>query len=193
MLRRLADKVVIVTGAAAGIGEGCAIVAARDGAKVVVADIDEEKGKEVAQRIGGTFFHTDVKDTKNIDELVLWTATEFGRIDGVVNNAGTHNGLGLLTCEENDFSDLIDLNLTSMFRLSKSAVPHMKNSGGGSIVNMSSGVGLVGQDNSVAYAGAATDPKTLPVSLSFLFPQTHACILLPHDSLSQLQRQAPWV
>jgi NAD(P)-dependent dehydrogenase (short-subunit alcohol dehydrogenase family) len=169
-LRTLVGKVVIVTGAAAGIGEGCALVAAREGAKVIVADVDEVKGKEVASRIGGSFFLTDVKDTPNIDELVKFTAAEFGRIDGVVNNAGTHNGLGLLTCEENDFSELIDLNLTSMFRLSKSAVPYMQAVGGGSIVNMSSGVGLVGQDNSVAYAGIAICSRShaQPHSISLL-------------------------
>lgn len=111
---------------------------------------------------------TDVTNKESIADLVSFTAEEFGRIDGIVNNAGTHNGMGLVDCEEDDFTGLIDLNLTSMFRLSKSALPHMQNAGG-SIVNMSSGVGLVGQQDSVAYAaskgGALSMTKTLAVEL----------------------------
>ena len=123
---RLAQKVIIVTGAAGGIGEGCAAVAAREGAQVVVADVDAEKGGAVAKRIGGHFFQTDVIDSAAVKELVRWTAAEFGRIDGLVNNAGTHNGKSLMDCEEEDFTGLIDLNLTSMFRLSKACLPHLQ-------------------------------------------------------------------
>ena len=204
---RLNNRVIIVSGGGAGIGEGCVLAATREGAKVVIADIDEAchatrpvpslalrqvKGKALATHTGALFVPCDVRCDSSVEALIEQTMMHFGRIDGLVNNAGTHNGMGLDICTTDDFRDLIDLNLTSQvtcqlfiipcltlhrqFRLAKYCAPHMQASddlGGtapsASIVNMASGVGLVGQMNSVAYASSKAGSlglmRTLAVEL----------------------------
>jgi NAD(P)-dependent dehydrogenase (short-subunit alcohol dehydrogenase family) len=170
---RLDGKVAIVTGGAKGIGEGCAVVLAREGAKVVIADTDQTHGRAVAERIqhgGGQafFLRCDVTKPADIQGLVAETVRHFGRLDIIVNNAGTHDGKGIEATDENSWDFLFNLNLRSQFLLVKAALPELKKSKG-SVINIGSTVGISGQKSAVAYvptkAGSIAMTKAMALDL----------------------------
>jgi NAD(P)-dependent dehydrogenase (short-subunit alcohol dehydrogenase family) len=147
---RLANKVAIVTGAAHGMGESEAVLFAREGASVIVADLDPD-GQKVADRIAGTggrarFVKLDVASEAEWVEAVKATVAAYGRLDILVNNAGisgTHDPDTLSTAA---WDRLMTINAKGVFLGMKHAVPAMRQGGGGSIVNISSISGFVGQD-----------------------------------------------
>lgn len=153
---RVQDKVVIVTGGALGLGKASALLLAREGAKVVVTDILTEEGEAVAREIrdnGGEamFLKHDVASEQAWDEVIQRTKDTFKRLDVVVNNAGI--GIGG-TAEDTSFEDwqrVIKVNLDSVFLGTRRAIEAMKPGGGGSIINLSSIEGLVGDPNLAAY------------------------------------------
>jgi NAD(P)-dependent dehydrogenase (short-subunit alcohol dehydrogenase family) len=146
---RLGDKVALVTGGAYGMGESTARMFAREGARVVVADVLEREGREVAAAIvaaGGEalFVPLDVSDETRWGEAVRSTVARYGRIDVLVNNAGISGAVPDLT--STDYWDrLMAVNARGAFLGIKSVVPEMRKAGGGSIVNLSSISGFVGQ------------------------------------------------
>lgn len=154
---RLENKVAIITGAANGIGKEEAILFARNGAKVVVTDIDADRLLETAEAIkefGGTSLaiRHDVSSEADWQEVILKTEREFGQLDILVNNAAilSRNGLAKTTLEE--FKKIQSINTTGTFLGMKYAVELInKTSGKGSIINTSSGSGLVGSPGSTAY------------------------------------------
>lgn len=155
---RFERKVALITGGAKGIGLGIARAFAREGAVVALVDIDEASGHKVEQELAaqGTrarFFPCDVGQSQAIQSTVNAALRTFGRIDVLVNNAGTHNGGGLEACSEEDWDFLINTNLRSAFLLTKYALPALKESRG-SVINMGSMVGLVGQKDAVAYVAS---------------------------------------
>jgi len=150
MADSMSGKVAIVTGGAMGIGEATCLALAREGAKVAVLDINDKAGKEVVSRItgdGGTadFWHVEVTNSRQIFSAFAEVNEKFGKIDALVNNAGIH-GVGKPTDEvgEDEWNRVIDIDLRSVFLCTKHVIPHMKRAGGGSIVNLSSILGLVG-------------------------------------------------
>ena len=155
----LTGRVAIVTGAAKGIGRGCAEVLATAGAHVVVTDVDGENGEAVATAInngeGGSalFVHTDVRSGTAVEAMVATAVERWGRLDVLVNNAGWHNSKGLLDCTEEDWDSIIELNLKSVFLCSKAAFPALKETRG-AIISIGSMVGLIGQKDSVAYTAS---------------------------------------
>jgi NAD(P)-dependent dehydrogenase (short-subunit alcohol dehydrogenase family) len=153
---RLEGKVAIVTGSSKGIGEGCARVFAREGARVVVTSRNEREGAAVAAGIsasGGTAFAlaVDVSDSRQVRQMLETTLSRFGRLDILVNNAGQHLPKNVEKTSEEEWDHIIDTNLKSVFLCSKYAIPHLRKTRG-CIVNMSSMVGVVGQGNSGAYS-----------------------------------------
>ncbi|MDZ5472639.1 glucose 1-dehydrogenase [Bacillus sp. 31A1R] len=148
---RLKDKVAIVTGGSNGIGRESALLFAREGAKVAVADIDAIGGEETVRLIkeegGEAFFtRTDVSSSEDVKNLVADTVDRFGHIHVLFNNAGIGNSpLTSVDMSEEEWDRVIDINLKSVFLGMKYAVPEMKKSGGGSIINTSSLLGLKGQ------------------------------------------------
>lgn len=153
-------KVAIVTGGGSGIGRSVAELYARDGAKVVIADLDENGGKETVRLItdaGGeaTFLKTDVSQPDSVQALVELTVEKYGRLDYACNNAGIGG-------EQNPTADysiegwqkLISINLSGVFYCMKYEIPEMLTVGGGSIVNMASILGMVGFANSPAYVSS---------------------------------------
>lgn len=155
---RLEGKVAFITGAAKGIGAGCARVFAAEGAAVVIADIDEAGGEQVAAEIasaGGSawYRHTDVLRADSIRESIEATLARHGHLDILLNNAGTHIPKGAEALSEDEWDFLLTLNLKSAFLTTKYALPALKASRG-TIINMSSLVGLLGQANSVAYCAS---------------------------------------
>ncbi|MGH2425682.1 MAG: SDR family NAD(P)-dependent oxidoreductase [bacterium] len=140
---RVRDRVAIVTGSAMGIGAGIAAVLAREGARVVVADVNEEEGKRTADQvraIGGEamFIRTDVGDEAQVRAMVDRTVSQHGRLHILVNNAaiGVYTPVHETTTEA--WERCLRVNLTGPFLCSKYALPHIKASGGGAIVNIAS-------------------------------------------------------
>lgn len=146
---RVKDQVVVVTGAAAGIGFGCASEFAAEGAKVVLADVDKTKGEEAAERLQGegaeaVFVPCDVGDKAAVDALVASAVAAFGRLDCMVANAGIVKGADFLEFTEEDFDAVIRVNLKGVFLCGQAAARQMVSQGpradgvAGTIVNMSS-------------------------------------------------------
>ncbi len=155
-MNRLDSKVAIVTGGASGIGEATADAFAAEGAKVVIADIDEARGNALADRLnaGGAealFVRTDITDEDNVVRLVDSTVARFGRLDIVLNNAGIGSpGLGHeITLA--DWRKVLAVNLDGVFLVAKHAIIQMKKNGGGSIVNTSSIMGSVATSGAASY------------------------------------------
>jgi NAD(P)-dependent dehydrogenase (short-subunit alcohol dehydrogenase family) len=149
MAESLAGKVALVTGAASGIGRASALALAREGARILVADIDDAAGEETAAAIreaGGqaTYAPTDVTREPEIEAMVRAAVEEFGRLDCAVNNAGiTGKGAPVHQLDPEDWSRALAINLTGVFLCMKYELPVMQRQRSGSIVNMASGAGLI--------------------------------------------------
>jgi NAD(P)-dependent dehydrogenase (short-subunit alcohol dehydrogenase family) len=153
----LDGKVALVTGGGAGIGEACALRLASGGARVAVVDLDLEAAERVAAAIGDSAVavKTDVADPRAADEMVASTVRQLGRLDIAVNNAG----VGGERVPTGDYSDdewrkVMSVNLDGVFYCTRAEVRAMRESGGGSIVNMASVLGSVAFPGSVAYVAA---------------------------------------
>ena len=134
----LADRVCIVTGGAQGIGEACIRLFAREGARLVIADIDDQRGAALAGELGGLYVHCDVGDKAQVDALVAQTMAAHGRIDVLVNNAGIFRAADFLEVTEADFDAVLRVNLKGAFLVGQAVAREMAKAGKGSIVNMSS-------------------------------------------------------
>lgn len=140
---QLQDKVAIVTGGASGFGEGIARRYADEGAKVVVADVNDQLGNTVAKDIGGTYVHADVAVRDDVHAMVQTAVDTFGRLDTMVNNAGiTHINRPMLEVKEDEFDRIFDVNVKSIYLAALEAVPVMREQGGGCIINTASTAGL---------------------------------------------------
>ncbi|MGI9486401.1 MAG: SDR family NAD(P)-dependent oxidoreductase [Geminicoccaceae bacterium] len=153
---RFADKTVIVTGGAGGIGRACVELFADEGAAVVVADIDVGKGGAAASGIvsaGGnaTFIETDVGDAASAASLVAKTIKRFGRLDVLVNNAGIIKPADFLEISEADFDSVMRVNLKGAFLVGQAAARKMVEAGKGAIVNMSSANAVLAIPNQITY------------------------------------------
>jgi len=159
MSSRLQGKVIVVTGAAQGIGFECARMAAAEGASVVLGDIQKERGEESAAKIRATggqaiFQLADLTEESQCAALVAAAEKKFGKLDGLVNNAGWFPRARLEETTTELWDKVLNVNLRSAFYVTKFAVPRMRESKGGSIVNMGSINGIQGLPNLVAYAAA---------------------------------------
>lgn len=155
---RVKGKVAIVTGGASGIGRATCLLLAKEGASVAVTDITDDAGREAVaeiQKSGGKadFWHMNVTDEKEVEKVFADINNRYKKIDILVNNAGipgppkaTHE----LTTEEWD--RVMDINLKGVFFCTKYVFQYMQKSGGGSIVNMSSMLGLIGGEDPVYHA-----------------------------------------
>ena len=148
---RLEGKVAIISGAANGMGEAEAKLFASEGAKVVIADMAEDEGRKVEAEIaeaGGeaVFIKLDVTSEQNWKEVVSATVSRFGKLDILVNNAGISGSHDKDIMSTDAWDRLMEVNAKGVFLGIKYAIPEMLNAGGGSIVNISSISGFVGQD-----------------------------------------------
>jgi NAD(P)-dependent dehydrogenase (short-subunit alcohol dehydrogenase family) len=156
---RLDGKVAVITGAAQGIGRGIAHRFIEEGAKVVVADIQEERGKATTDELrhkGGdaAFVHTDVTEAEQIRRMVEFAVEQYGRLDVLINNAYWNKGGTALDLDLADWNRAMAAMVTATFLGAKYAVPHMERVGGGSIISISSVHGLLAAARSVAYETA---------------------------------------
>ena len=160
MSRPFAGKAALVTGGASGIGRAAALAFARGGASVVVADVDEAGGEETARLIvnldeRAAFVKTDVRDAADVATMVAVAVSAFGRLDFALNNAGVlGSGAAMIDFTEDDWDDVMGVNLKGVWLCMKHEIPAMLQTGGGAIVNTSSVAGLVGSQHSPAYAAS---------------------------------------
>lgn len=157
---RFANKVVVITGAAKGIGEGCARVFCREGASVALLDIDDIAGRKLAEELStlgpgkAVCFFCDARQPDQIQNAIEQTVQQFGRLDGLINNVGWHPPA--LTIEQTTLEVLEEqmrLNFTSTFIASRAAAPHLRKTQG-AIVTISSMTAVLGQEHSTAYAAS---------------------------------------
>jgi NAD(P)-dependent dehydrogenase (short-subunit alcohol dehydrogenase family) len=143
---RLADKVAVVTGGASGIGRAMCERFAAEGARVAVVDLDEQKGQELAESIGGMFVRTDVTSGDEVAALFEAVATRFGGVDICCNNAGISppDDDSILETGLDAWERVQLVNLTSVYLCCKHALPHLLARGGGSIINTASFVAVMG-------------------------------------------------
>ena len=149
---RLEDKVAIVTGGGSGIGAATARLFASEGARVVVTGRRHALVREVADAIGGLAVAADATDPAHADVVVGAAVEAYGGVDVVVANAGTGEGHDTLELTDEEWQRVLDVNLSSPMRVARAALPSMLGRGGGSIVLVSSVMGLFASADSVAYA-----------------------------------------
>jgi NAD(P)-dependent dehydrogenase (short-subunit alcohol dehydrogenase family) len=155
----LEGRRAIVTGAASGIGRATAELLAAEGASVIVADVNEAAGEGVAAGIqarGGVarFVRCDVTSSADCANAVAVAVREFGGLDTLCNNAGIIRRADVVDTTEDEWARVMAVNVTSVFLMSKHAVPVMAAGGGGAIVNTGSGWGLKGGDKAVSYCAS---------------------------------------
>jgi glucose 1-dehydrogenase len=169
--RRLEGKVALVTGAARGIGLACAEAMSREGARVVLADVDENAGREAAERVGGRFTRCDVSRKPEVAAAVAFAVDAYGRLDIAVANAGIVHAAEFLDLEEADFDRVLAVNLKGVFLLGQAAARQMVAQGrGGAIINMSSVNAVLAIPNQVPYVvskgGINQLTKVMAISLA---------------------------
>lgn len=165
---RVAGKVAIVTGGASGMGRADARLLATEGARVVVADINESDGQAVAKGIGkdAMFMRLDVADEDNWKTVIAATVEKFGQLDILVNNAGII-ALGSIVDTTLESWRLVNsVNSDGVFLGCKHAIPAMAESGGGSIINMSSVAAIHGQSFVAAYTASKGAVRALTKSIA---------------------------
>ena len=160
MSNSLGEKVALVTGGASGVGRATALKLGREGACVVVADVDQPGGEETSHLVaadGGNaaFVRADVGMATDVEAMVAATLQEFNRLDFAINSAGVlGSGASMIDFTEDDWDEVMGINLKGTWLCMKHEIPAMMQSGGGAIVNLSSIAGLVGSQHSPAYAAS---------------------------------------
>jgi 3-oxoacyl-[acyl-carrier protein] reductase len=155
---RLANKVAIITGAGSGFGRASAILFAKEGAKVVVVDVNDAGGKETVATIkssGGdaVFVHADVSKASDVENFIKTTKNKFGKIDIIFNNAGVpQTPTPVEKLEESVFDRIFSVNVKGIFLAAKYAFPIMKQDGGGVMINLASIASLRPRPGGAGYA-----------------------------------------
>jgi 3-oxoacyl-[acyl-carrier protein] reductase len=162
-MQLLKDKTAIITGGTAGIGKAIACLFSEHGANVIILGTNSQRAELAVQEIQNlrsnleqkvASYLVDVSDTKQVDEVMQRVLTEFGKVDVLVNNAGiTKDGL-LMKMSEEDWDTVLDVNLKSVYNTCKSLVRSMMRAKSGTIINISSVIGLVGNPGQANYAAS---------------------------------------
>ncbi len=173
---RLQDKVAVVTGAASGFGEGIARRFAAEGAKVVLADLNDPAGEAVAAEISAsgaapegaaTYVHADVTDLAQVKAMIDTAVERFGRLDILVNNAGTsHLRKSMIEVSEEDFDRTYAVNVKSIYLAAIAVVPLFRNQGSGCIVNVSSTAAISPRAGLTWYNGSKGAVNTITKSMA---------------------------
>jgi len=166
MAEKLAGKVALVTGAASGIGFATAELFAREGATVILGDIQDANGEAAAKRIGGHYLHQDAASEEEWIAVLKTIRERHGRLDILVNNAGMAIGGDITELGLADWRRQQALNVEGVFLGIKHALPLLRENGGGAIVNVASTVALTGSGNLVSYAATKGAVRSLTRSVA---------------------------
>lgn len=155
----LSGKRALITGAASGIGRACAELFAAEGAAILLADVDECRGREAAQRIGergfrAEFLRCDVTLAEDCARAVQHAVDVFGGLEVLVNAAGIVVRRTVVDLDEGDWDRVMAVNAKSVFLMCKAAIPALRAAGGGSIITLGSGWALVGGPRAAAYCAS---------------------------------------
>ena len=192
MTPRLHNKVAVVTGAASGFGASIAERFAQEGARVVVVDLNLEKGQEVASRIGGVACRCDVSSSADIEQLLQFTLAQFGRLDIVVNNAGTtHPNKPAGEVTEAEFDRLYQVNVKSLFHMNRHVTPLFRQQGGGVFVNVASTTGVRPGPGLCWYSASkgAVITASKGLALELAKDQIRVCVINPMIGETPLMEQ----
>jgi len=208
---RLKDKVAIITGSGSGLGRAGALKFAEEGAKVVIADYDQEVGQKVADKINekgqdAIFIKVDVSDYNQVEEMVDKTVQKYDTIDILINNAGVTADSFLTKMDHKQWDKVIDINLKGVFNCTKAVAPLMMEKGEGKIINTSSVVGEqgnIGQTNySASKAGVIGMTKTWAkelgskgINVNVVAPgyiMTEMVAKIPQKILDKLKAKVPF-
>ena len=150
---RLENKIAIITGGGTGIGLSCARLFCREGAKVVIFGRRKNRLEDAVREIGEQVLAVqgDITRDEDIRRLVETTIHTYGKVDILVNNAGVFTGSPLHEMKDDEWSTALDTNITSVFKLTREVLPHMIGQKSGSMVHISSILGLVAVPNTAAY------------------------------------------
>jgi|MGYP000272902600 3-oxoacyl-[acyl-carrier protein] reductase len=169
MQRQLKGKVAIVTGGAAGFGEGIVRLFVAQGARVVIADLDASRGEKLAAELGETarFVRTDVSSGSDVNSLVQTCSREFGDPDIVINNAGTtHTNRPMLEVDEQTFDRMFAVNVKSIYHMTHAVVPLMRQRKKGVILNVGSTAGIRPRPGLTWYNGSKGAVNLLSKSMA---------------------------
>lgn len=206
-MSKLQDKVAVITGGASGIGAATAKLFVQEGAKVVLVDLNEEKGKVFAEELKAQnaealFVKADITNEEEVQNIFKETLDAFGKIDIVFNNAG----IGRVTPTEDvsyeEWRNTVNVDLDGVFLVAREAIREMLKSGGGTIVNTASMYGLVGSPGSAAYNAAkggvinltrslALEYATRNIRVNALAPGFIDTPIIPEESKKQLASITP--
>ena len=173
--QRLAGRVAVITGGAGGIGSASARRFAAEGATVIIADIDDGAGRDVAAEVNGQFLRVDVTEAESVDHLFDTVAQEHGRVDIAFNNAGVSpaNDNSIVTTDIDAWHRVQEVNLTSVYLCCKAALRHMEPAGRGSIVNTASFVAVMGSATSqISYTASKGGVLALSRELGVQFARS---------------------
>lgn len=181
----LDGKVALITGAASGQGRAAAALFARHGARIVVADLNEDGAAETVRLVEGAggaavAVRADVSRRADNDRMVALAVERFGRLDVLYNNAAVQMSGRLVDCTEDEWDRTIATNLSAIFWACRAAVPHMLAGGGGSIINTASVLALIGAEGYAAYGAAKAGLVALTRQLATeLAPTIRANVIAP--------------
>lgn len=197
----LKDKVAIITGAGQGIGRSYALEFARAGAKVVIAEINEEKGRDVADEInagGGEAIavRTDVSEEQDTMNLAQKTMEKFKKIDILLNNAAVYYGMGFKPWDSwttKEWDRVFDVNVKGIWLCCKAVVPHMKSQGKGKIINIASGTVLMGTPFVLHYVSSKGAVMAFTRSLASELGDDNICVntIAPGFTMSEASVEMP--
>ena len=193
----LHGKVSIITGAANGIGQACARLFAQQGAKVVLADIQDAQGQALAQALvaqghQASFVHCDVGIKADVDALVRQVLDRHGRVDVLVSNAGIFKSSPFLEVSEHDFDEVLRVNLKGAFLMGQAAARAMKATGGGAVVHMSSVNGVMAIPEIASYnvSKGGLNQLTRAMALALADDGIRVNAVAPGTIATELARQA---
>lgn len=161
-VKNLKDKIVLVTGGGAGFGRAIVERFVAEGAKAIVADIDETAGQATAAAVGGHFVRTDVSDAASVEAAIAFAVETHGRLDIMVNNAGIESAQAPIhACTMENWRRVLDINLSGVFYGMKYALAQFVKQGSGNVVNISSVAGIVACANLPPYSAAKAGVSNL--------------------------------
>lgn len=200
-MQRLQNRVAVVTGASSGIGNAIAAAFGREGAAVVVADVrrdpkleDERSVFEKLAEAGAEsrFVEADVTDESDVEAAVETAVSEFGSLDVLVNNAGIYSQYPAHETPTEEWAEIVDVNLTGVFRCSKAALPALREGNHGKIINLSSILGVVGDAESAAYCASKGGVSNLTRAMAIDYADDEINVNALAPGIIETAQNAEW-